>query len=72
MDESSGAPSRREVIGGVGTGIAAAAVAGGRAAHAQQPASTPTLAEPQSCVEAYPKPPFPNQKHPFPGLARDM
>lgn len=63
-------PSRRQVIGGVATAAAVAAVATPDAAQAQS--ARPTPAEQERIAQSYPKPPFQAQKQPFPGLARDM
>jgi NAD(P)-dependent dehydrogenase (short-subunit alcohol dehydrogenase family) len=66
--------SRRTVIGGVGLGLAAASVAGpvlaqgtpavGSGTSAQQPLQDPTT--------KYPRPPYPGQSQPWPGLAGKM
>ena len=70
MDEETNQPSRRQVIGGVAT---AATLAAAAPALAATPRGAPTtLAQVEQRVNDYPKPPFPNQKQPFPGLARDM
>ncbi len=74
MDEVKNEASRREVIGSVGAGLVVAAAATGASAAQAQPKahSGYTIAEVQQRTDSYPKPPFPNQKQPFPGLARDM
>ena len=64
-------PSRRQVIGGVATAAAVAAVATPTTAEAQ-PSGKPTLAEQTQRAQSYPKPPFQPQKQPFPGLAARM
>jgi NAD(P)-dependent dehydrogenase (short-subunit alcohol dehydrogenase family) len=66
--------SRRQVVGGLGLGIAAAAigpsgarrdaVASAPGAPASQPLQDPTT--------KFPKPPFPEQSQPWPGLASKM
>jgi NAD(P)-dependent dehydrogenase (short-subunit alcohol dehydrogenase family) len=71
--------SRRQVVGGIGAGLAAAAVARpafadssmrpeqgttGKMAATAQPLQDPTT--------KYPKPPFPGQSQPWPGLAGKM
>lgn len=62
--------SRREMIGGLGMGLAAAAASGpafgqcGPASAAAQPLENPD--------EKYPKPPFKSQEQPWPGLASKM
>jgi NAD(P)-dependent dehydrogenase (short-subunit alcohol dehydrogenase family) len=66
--------ARREALGVIG-GLAAAPVLLAGAAHAQPqnaplPAPAPrALRDPR---EAYPKPPFPPQQQPWPGLAKNM
>ncbi len=72
MSDSENGSSRRQVMGavGVGVGIAAAALAT-RAAAQTQPA-TPSgerISDPRS---KYPKPPFKQQRQPWPGLASKM
>jgi NAD(P)-dependent dehydrogenase (short-subunit alcohol dehydrogenase family) len=76
--------SRREVVGGVG--LAAAAAGAPAFAQAANPASsnpapasgsgnvTPASVEAvlQNPVDKYPKPPFPKQSQPWPGLASKM
>ena len=65
-------PSRRQVMGGIATGVATAAAA---PALAQQRSGTaeslpqPALRDPTT---AYPKPPFPKQQQDWPGLAGKM
>jgi NAD(P)-dependent dehydrogenase (short-subunit alcohol dehydrogenase family) len=62
--------SRRQVVGGVGLGMAAMASAG--PALAQENGATrngPAIGDPRS---QYPKPPFKKQTQPWPGLARNM
>jgi NAD(P)-dependent dehydrogenase (short-subunit alcohol dehydrogenase family) len=65
--------SRRLLMGGVATGLLATAVA---ASAAQQPAdkSAPGqgAATPFDPVNGYPRPPFPKQQQPWPGLASRM
>ena len=65
--------SRRDIVGGVGVGIASAA-AGPALAQAQDQGTAgrtiqPTLQDPRS---KHPKPPFRSQTQSWPGLARDM
>jgi hypothetical protein len=70
-------PSRRDVVGGLGTGLlGGAALLAPSAALAQeapaagaQPAADTALRNP---VETYPKPPFPRQQQPWPGLSSKM
>jgi NAD(P)-dependent dehydrogenase (short-subunit alcohol dehydrogenase family) len=75
MDERErDALSRRQMVGGVGVGVALAAAGSalaqqqGRVA-ANSPAAEPAIEDPRS---KYPKPPFNKQTQPWPGLARDM
>jgi NAD(P)-dependent dehydrogenase (short-subunit alcohol dehydrogenase family) len=77
-DQADNSPSRRAVIAGVTTGLAAG-LAGAAAAQTIDQASTPTppsaragqpmLKDP---VNAYPKPPFAKQHQEWPGLASKM
>ena len=65
-------PSRRHLVGGLSTGVAAAlagpALAQGGGAPAISGGGTPSapLVDPTT---KYPKPPFPKQEQPWPGLA---
>jgi len=59
-------PSRRRFVGAVATGIAAGTVA--TAALAQQGSASTGARK----VPNYPKPPFPRQQQPWPGLASKM
>jgi NAD(P)-dependent dehydrogenase (short-subunit alcohol dehydrogenase family) len=66
--------SRRQVVGGVGIGVAVAAAGPALAQGSDQRAASqgsrgPTMEDPRS---KYPKPPFRKQTQPWPGLARDM
>ncbi len=65
--------SRRQIVGWVGAGVAAAASGSGstRAAPsaAASAASEPAMDDPRA---KYPKPPFKQQTQPWPGLAHDM
>ncbi|MFG5121120.1 SDR family oxidoreductase [Methylorubrum sp. POS3] len=63
--------SRRQLVGGVGGGLAMAAtgtVAAAGPAAAQEPASNPLI----NPIDKYPKPPFKKQSQPWPGLASRM
>lgn len=63
--------SRRQLVGGVGGGLAMAAtgtVAAAGPAAAQEPASNPLV----NPIDKYPKPPFKKQSQPWPGLAGRM
>jgi NAD(P)-dependent dehydrogenase (short-subunit alcohol dehydrogenase family) len=76
-DESSHPTTRREAINLLGAGLAAAPVVLAANAVAQQAppqqgatgARRPGMQDPRS---KYPKPPFPEQQQPWPGLARNM
>jgi NAD(P)-dependent dehydrogenase (short-subunit alcohol dehydrogenase family) len=64
--------SRRQIVGGMATGLAAAVTS---PAIAQSAASAASGAAPSPLgnpAEKYPKPPFPNQSQPWPGLAGKM
>ncbi len=61
--------SRRQVVGGLGASLAAVAVS---PAAAEGKSSTPTAAPLQDPTDKYPKPPFPGQEQPWPGLASKM
>jgi NAD(P)-dependent dehydrogenase (short-subunit alcohol dehydrogenase family) len=75
-NENQGRVSRRQVIGGLGTGLAAAAVspAFGQNEDAQaQDTMYPGTAQPvQDPTTKYPKPPYTFVKQPWPGLASKM
>lgn len=60
--------SRRQIVGGVGTGLAVAA-AGSAQAREAAPAAALPLIDP---ISQYPKPPFARQSQPWPGLAGRM
>lgn len=66
--------TRRRMVGTMGVGLAAAAVAG-PATAAAAPASAGASAKParlQDPTTLYPRPPFPKQQQPWPGLASKM
>ena len=69
MDSNDRPPlSRRQVVGGVGTGLAAVATG---SAQAQEPSAA--MAQPLTDpIGKYPKPPFTKQSQPWPGLAGRM
>jgi NAD(P)-dependent dehydrogenase (short-subunit alcohol dehydrogenase family) len=71
MDNKQGSMSRRQVMGSAGLGVAAAATPVlPAAAQGTAPASAaPTLQDP---LTKYPRPPFPRQSQPWPGLAGKM
>jgi NAD(P)-dependent dehydrogenase (short-subunit alcohol dehydrogenase family) len=72
MDTNEGNPlSRRQIVGGAGVGLAVAAAA---PAFAQATAPGPETppAPLQDPTTKYPRPPFPKQSQPWPGLASRM
>lgn len=66
-DESK--PSRRQLISTVTTGLAAATIAAEAAAAQSNGEGSDTFTNP---ITEYPKPPFPSQQQPWPGLASLM
>jgi NAD(P)-dependent dehydrogenase (short-subunit alcohol dehydrogenase family) len=65
--------TRREVVGGLGVGMAAVAAAPVLAAQSTNKSSPKVSPMPlQNPVEKYPKPPFKGQSQPWPGLASKM
>lgn len=64
--------SRRKVIGGLGAGLAAVAVAPVFGASAIANNDSSPAAELQDPTTKYPKPPFKGQSQPWPGLASQM
>lgn len=62
--------SRRQVVGGAG--LVTAAAAGPMAAAAQSPTGQTRSNAMQDPTTKYPKPPFPRQEQPWPGLASKM
>jgi len=77
MEHNKGVPSRRRVVGGISTGLAAA-VSGTSIAEATTSTSqggTPAAAHPPgpiNPVTEYPKPPFPALQQEWPGLCSRM
>lgn len=70
MNNKEGAAlSRRQLVGGVGVGIVAAAGPALAQPQIQPTVSESVMDDPRS---KYPKPPFKKQTQPWPGLARDM
>lgn len=67
-DDSTPPSSRRTVLAGVAAGLVGAATAG-RAQAADMAPTPPPLVDPEG---AYPRPPFPQQSQPWPGLAGKM
>ena len=61
--------SRRNLVGGAGLGLAAAAAASPALAQDPQPGREAGLQDPTT---RYPRPPFPEQHQPWPGLASRM
>ncbi|RKG48988.1 SDR family oxidoreductase [Corallococcus sp. AB011P] len=71
-DDNSNPPSRRQVVGGLATGLAAV-FATTPAAAAPDAGTAPAPAQPlQNPVALYAKPPFEKQSQPWPGLASKM
>jgi NAD(P)-dependent dehydrogenase (short-subunit alcohol dehydrogenase family) len=64
--------SRRQIVGGMATGIAAVVTGPALAQGAASAASGAAPSPPGNPAEKYPKPPFPNQSQPWPGLAGKM
>ena len=62
--------SRRQIVGGAGLGLAAIAAALPAAAQSTAPATTPKPL--QDPTTKYPRPPYPRQSQPWPGLAGKM
>ncbi len=70
MDRNEGNPfSRRQVVGGVGIGLAMVAAP---PAFAQGQPAAPTAQPLQDPATRYPKPPYSKQSQPWPGLAGQM
>ncbi|WEF34190.1 SDR family oxidoreductase [Pseudoduganella chitinolytica] len=70
MDEDTIMPSRRRFVGAVATGLAASTAATG--ALAQQGGTGSGNSGARKPLPNYPKPPFPKQQQPWPGLAGKM
>lgn len=68
-DDMHHSSSRRTVLTGVAAGLVTAAAASGRAQGAEMTAPHAALVDPEN---AYPRPPFPEQSQPWPGLAGKM
>jgi NAD(P)-dependent dehydrogenase (short-subunit alcohol dehydrogenase family) len=67
--------SRRQIIGGMGAGIGLAAVSITPALAQESTANKTAISSPQPLQDPqtkYPKPPFPKQSQPWPGLASKM
>jgi NAD(P)-dependent dehydrogenase (short-subunit alcohol dehydrogenase family) len=75
MDRDDTGPSRRQVVSGMATVIAAGAAARSALAQTKPGAAGPGMsppAAPKNPVNAYPKPPFPRQSQDWPGLQSKM
>ena len=71
MDRDQPDASRRLLVGGMATGLAAVAAAAGSPAKAER--ETPVVVgPPPDPVTEYPRPPFPVQQQPWPGLTSRM
>ena len=72
-NDKRGTFSRRDIVGGLGASVAAAAVAPAFGQSSGRAASSAAAPQPlQDPTEKYPKPPFESQKQPWPGLAGKM
>jgi NAD(P)-dependent dehydrogenase (short-subunit alcohol dehydrogenase family) len=70
MSDNEPSLSRRQIVGGAGLGLAAMAAAAPAAAQGSTAAVTPKpLVDPTT---KYPRPPYPRQSQPWPGLAAKM
>jgi NAD(P)-dependent dehydrogenase (short-subunit alcohol dehydrogenase family) len=74
MDDSDddSKPTRRQLLGGVTVGVAAAALPSAVSARPAAAPSAPPLAARRDPRTSYPKPPFKRQTQPAPGLASKM
>jgi len=72
MDPKDNVFSRRQVVGTMATGLAAAMTGPAAAQGAGQPPSGGASSPSGLPADRYPKPPFPNQSQPWPGLAGKM
>jgi hypothetical protein len=64
--------SRRELVSNIGAGVAGAALTAAAPAAQAQTAGAPTAAPFVDPTTKYPKPPYPGQSQPWPGLASKM
>ncbi len=64
--------SRRQVLGGIGTGLATLIVTPVLAGVIPTSSEVPSPQELVDPTKKYPRPPFKSQSQPWPGLARDM
>jgi len=75
MNDDQNSVSRRAVVGAAGVGLAAAAAAPAFAKPAPAPVASAPMAKRPVLEDArgkYPKPPYPGQSQPWPGLAGKM
>jgi NAD(P)-dependent dehydrogenase (short-subunit alcohol dehydrogenase family) len=72
MDESNKTVSRRQAVGLVGLGIASAAAGTAIGQQSNGSGNGPTAPTKDDPRSKYPKPPFPEQTQPWPGLAGKM
>jgi NAD(P)-dependent dehydrogenase (short-subunit alcohol dehydrogenase family) len=72
MNSEKSSLSRRELVTHLSTGIAGAALAAAVPAAEAQKANSPTGAPFVDPTTKYPKPPYPGQSQPWPGLASKM
>jgi NAD(P)-dependent dehydrogenase (short-subunit alcohol dehydrogenase family) len=64
--------SRRGLVGGAGLGLAAVGAAAARTAQAEAQGAAPAAAPFVDPTTKYPRPPFPEQRQPWPGLVSRM
>lgn len=64
--------SRRQFVGGLTSGMVAAALATSARAEDEKPTKAPTQTIKQNPLDQYPKPPFSKQRQEWPGLANKM
>src|SRR6201996_8251485 len=73
MSEASDHFSRRQVMGGIGVGLAAVSVGAAFAQPSNSSNTNQVTVQPmQDPISKYPKPPFKRQSQPWPGLASKM
>ena len=70
MPDNENSLSRRQIVGGAGLGLAAIAAAAPASAQGLTAAATPKPLE--DPTTKYPRPPYPRQSQPWPGLAGKM
>lgn len=64
--------SRRDIVRLLGTGVAGAALVEGTSGAESRPSVNSTSAPFTDPTSKYPKPPYPGQSQPWPGLASKM